>query len=137
MPLLDVNISWFWRFLKGFQTIGTWFLDNPNAAVAWLALLIATSAFIYQVFQDQRLPNSSKVEEWMAYNDFRQYCQSQFDKGILRNDCSKTLALPMKAPPLTDTEVFSQNQKLFSRSRLLAKRTAASIQADLGDGMKS
>ena len=136
MPLSDLDVSWFWRFLKGSQTIGTWFIDNPTAAVAWLALLIATSAFIHQVLQGQQLPNASKVQEWMAYNEFRQYCQSQFDKGILWDDCNKTLALPMKAPPLTNTETFLQNEKLFSRSQPLAERTAASMQVDPEHGRK-
>ena len=136
MPLSDLDVSWFWRFLKGSQTIGTWFIDNPTAAVAWLALLIATSAFIHQVLQGQQLPNASKVQEWMAYNEFRQYCQSQFDKGILWDDCNKTLALPMKAPPLTNTETFLQNEKLFSRSQTLAERTAASMQVDPEHGRK-
>ena len=136
MPLSDLDVSWFWRFLKGSQTIGTWFIDNPTAAVAWLALLIATSAFIHQVLQGQQLPNASKVQEWMAHNEFRQYCQSQFDKGILWDDCNKTLALPMKAPPLTNTETFLQNEKLFSRSQPLAERTAASTQVDPEHGRK-
>jgi len=116
MPLLDLVVSWFSCFWEGLKTIRTWFVDNPNATVAWLALLIAIGAFAYQVFQGQQLPNASKVQEWMAYNDFRQYCQSQFDKGILWNDCNKTLALPMKAPPLTNIEAFLQNEKRFSRS---------------------
>lgn len=135
MSLLDFVVSWFWRILGGFQAMGTWLFDNPTAVAAWLPLLIAIGIFTYQVFQGQRLPDASKVQEWMAYNDFRQYCQHQFDKGMLWNDCNKALARPLKAPPLTDIEAFLQNEKLFSRSHPLAKRTAASIKADPGHGM--
>jgi hypothetical protein len=118
------------------QTSGTWFVDNLNTVVGWLALLIAIGTFIYQVIQGQRLPNPSKIEEWMAYSDFRRYCQSQFDKGILWNDCNKTLALPMKAPPLTDSDAFMQDDKLFSRRQPLAKRAAALPRDTLKHGMK-
>jgi hypothetical protein len=120
----------------GFQTIGAWFVDNPTATAAWFTLLIAIGTFICQISQGQRLPSASKVVEWIAYNDFRQYCESQLDKGNLWNDCNKTLDLQMKAPPLTDSDAFMQDDKLSSRRRPLAKRTDALLPEDHEHGKK-
>jgi hypothetical protein len=126
----------FWRFLGGLHAIGAWFVGNSTATAAWLALLIAIGTLLHEVVQGQRLPNPSKIEEWMAYNEFRQYCESQLDKGNLWNDCNKTLALQIKAPPLIDIDAFMEDDKLFSRRHPLAKRIAALLRDGLKHGMK-
>lgn len=118
------------------HAIGAWFVGDSTATAAWLALLIAIGTLLHEVVQGQRLPNPSKIEEWMAYNEFRQYCESQLDKGNLWNDCNKTLALQIKAPPLTDSDAFMEDDKLFSRRHPLANRIAALLHDGLKHGMK-
>lgn len=137
MPLLQLVKSWFRYFFEGCQTICAWFFDHATAAAAWLALLIAVGAFVYQLFEGQHVPNASKIDEWTAQNAFRQYCQRELDKGVLWNNCNKTLALPMKAPPLTDSDANSQDEEIFPLRHPLTKRTMPFTGDDLVHGMES
>ena len=137
MLLLQLVESWFSYILAGCQAIWAWFGDHATAAAAWLALLIAVSAFVCQLFEGQQVPNASKIDEWTARNAFHQHCQRELDKGVLWNNCNKTLALPVKAPPSTDSDASPQDEEIFPLRHPLAKRTTPFTGDDLVHGMES